>query len=149
MALTGIVTEPTADVALQVSDVLPNLSDVLTNPSEPLTNLSEAPTNLSDILPNVSEAIANLGDRIGVCEDKFSVAVDPVSQATLHRPHVGSDEPVEAAKRHQQHDELSPVLHPCGSGGCSGGIGIDHVSCLRCVPPNLARTAKNRHSGFP
>lgn len=117
MALPWIVTEPTADVAFQVSDILTNLSETLTNLSDLLANLNETLTKLSD-LP------ANLGNR-------FGVAIDPVSQPTLHRTHVGSDEPVEASERQQQHDELSPVLHPCGSGTCSGCIGIDQVSCLR------------------
>lgn len=113
MALPWIVTEPTTDVALQVSDVLTNLSDLLTHLSETLTKLSYLPSNLSDLPSNLSDLPANLSDLPSNLGDRFSVAVDPVSQSTLHRTHVGSDEPVEASKRQQQHDELSPVLHPC------------------------------------
>ena len=125
-----------------LSEALTHLSEALTNLSDLPTNLSDLPTNLSDLPTNLSEFPTNLGDR-------FSVAVDPVSQASLHSTHIGSDEPVEASERQQQHDELSPVLHPCGSGGCSGCIGIDHVPCLRVRSPNLARTARNRHGTGP
>ena len=113
MGLAWIVTEPTADVAFQVSDVLTNLSDLLTHLSETLTKLSYLPSNLSETLTKLSYLPSNLSDLPANLGDRFSVAVDPVSQPTLHRTHVGSDEPVAASKRQQQHDELSPVLHPC------------------------------------
>ena len=149
MALPWIVTEPTADVAFQVSDILTNLSDLLTHLSETLTKLSYLPSNLSYLSSNLSYLPANLSYLPTNLGDRFSVAVDPVSQPTLHRTHVGSDEPVEASERRQQHDELSPVLHPVGPGGCPGCIGIGHVSCLRWVLPNLARNVRNRHSVTP
>ena len=142
MPLTWLVTEPTTDVSLQVSDILTNLSDIPTNLSDILTNLSEALTKVSDLPTKLTDLPTNLSDILTKLTDLPTKLTDLPTNLGEALPEVGTDEPVEASQRQQQHDELSPVLHPCGSGGCSGCIGIDHVPCLRCVPQSGARRPK-------